>query len=328
MSIFRTLLLTLAVALGTHCFPAAASDDFPKKPVTVMVGYTAGGPTDVLMRAIAQRLTEEWKQQVIVDNRPGANESIAAQAAARAPADGYTLLFSTEGPLTQNQFLYSKLAFNPEKDFVPISLIGTSPLTLVVPTAFPANSLGEFIAYAKSRAGTKPLLYGSAGVGGITHLPTAMLSKQHGLNMVHVPYKGTAPLLPDLISGNVDAAFISLASMAPFVREGKLKALVVDAPKRLKVMPQVPVFSETTVAPVQADFIYALVAPTGTPPAITERISAAVKAIVNDPKFREIHLDPYGYVTVGSSPKELGQYLAKDRPLQAERIKVSGAKLD
>lgn len=328
MKTYQRLLAGLALLLSMLLPSLTSAQDFPKKPVTVVVGYTAGGGTDALARAIAQRLTEKWKSQVLVDNRPGANESIAAQLVSRASPDGYTLLFSTEGPLTQNQFLFSKLTYSPENDFTPISLVAKNALVLVVPTTLPVNSLGEFIALAKSRAATKPLIYGSSGVGGINHLPGAMLSKQHGLNMVHVPYKGAAPLLPDLITGQIDAAFLSLANMLPFLKDGKIKALVVDAPARLAVLPDVPIFSETGIAPVQADHVYTLVAPARTPNAIAERIAVDVQAVINDPKFREQYLDPFGYVTVGSTPAALGQYLVKDRTQQSQRISISGARLD
>ena len=165
-----------------------------------------------------------------------------------------------------NQFLFSnKLSYDPEKDFAPVSFLLKSPLVLVVPANLPVNSLQDFIALAKSRAATKRLTYGSAGPGGVLHLPMAMFAKQNGLEMTHVPYKGVAPLLTDLMSGQIDAAWVAVAGAAPYVKEGKLKALVVGAPARVKALPDVPVFSETSVKPVQADFIFALVAPAGTP---------------------------------------------------------------
>ena len=324
----RRTLLVAAAAMCLSALSAARAADYPVKPITVVVGYAAGGPTDVLMRAMAPRLTEDLKQQILVDNRPGANEIIAAQIVAKSPPDGYTLFLCTEAPLTQNQFMYSKLNYNPEKDFTPITQLLSAPMTFIVPTTLPVNSLEEFVALAKARTATKPLIYGSAGIGGVSHLPMAMFAKQSGLEMVHVPYKGIAPLVPDVVAARVDAAWVGVAGAAPFVREGKVKALVVAAPSRLKVLPQTPTFSETSVAPVQADFIFALMAPAGTPSAITERIAALVKKSLSDPKFREVNLDPFGYVVVASTPAELGQFLAKDRPLQAERIKVSGAKLD
>jgi tripartite-type tricarboxylate transporter receptor subunit TctC len=319
---------TVAAIAGLTAAIDSQADDYPNKPITVVLGYSAGGPTDVLMRAIAPRLIAEWRQQVIVENKPGANEAIAAQAVSKAPADGYTLLLSSEAPLTQNQHLYRKLAYSPEKDFAPVTRLVSSPLVLVVNTNVPANTLPEFIALAKSRAAARPLSYGSAGSGGVLHLPMAMLAKQNGLNMIHVPYKGVAPLITDLIAGQVDAAWVAVAGAAPYVHDGKLKALVVDAPARVKTLPQVPVFGETRVPPVQADFTFALQGPAGMPAAVADKVSAAIRKVLVDPEFREKHLDPYGYVVVASTPAELADYLAKDRPRQAERIKVSGATMD
>lgn len=328
----RNLWAIAVIAFGAvaalSASPAARADDFPTKPVTVVVGYPAGGPTDALMRAIAPRLASEWKQQVIVDNRPGANEAIAAQLVSKASPDGYTVLLSTEAPLTQNQFLYKKLNYNPEKDFAPVTQLVSAPLALVVNPKLPVNSLQEFISLAKSSTGSRSLNYASAGSGGVLHLPMEMLAKQNGLTLNHVPYKGTAPLLTDLIAGQVDLAWVAIASVAPYVQSGKLRALVVDAPERVKALPQTPVFSETGVGHVQADFIFALTAPAHTPPAVTEKIAKSVRKVLADPEFRKESLDPFGYVPVASTPGELADYLAKDRPQQAERVKVSGAKLD
>jgi tripartite-type tricarboxylate transporter receptor subunit TctC len=324
----HALLLAACAAFSSHAFAQPGAADYPSKPITVVVGYPAGGPTDAFMRALAPRLTEEWKQQILVDNRAGANEAIASQFVARAHPDGYTLLLSTEVPLTMNPFLMSKLQYDPEKDFAPVSLLLTSPLTLVVPANSPANSLKEFIGLAKSRGATKPLAYASAGTGGVLHLPMAMLAKENGLEMTHVPYKGVAPLLTDVVSGQVDAAWVAVAGAVPFVREGRVKALVVGAPSRVKALPQVPVFNETGVKPVQADFVFALLAPAGTPAAIRDKLAATIRKIMADPAFREQNLEPYGYVTVASTAAGLASYLAKDRPLQAERIRISGAKMD
>lgn len=325
----RRLLGALASCLWFAAIPAArAVSDYPSKPITVVVGYSAGGPVDTFMRALGQRLSEEWKQQIIVENKPGANEAIAAQTVAKAAADGYTLFICTEGPLTQNQFLYTRLAYSPDKDFLPISRLVTVPMALVVPASLPVNTLQEFLALAKARGASKPLNYGSAGMGGVTHLPMAMLAKQHGLEMSHVPYKGAAPLLPDLMSGQVDAAFLAVSAVAPYVREGKLKALVVSAPARAKALPRTPVFGETSVADVQANFLMGLTAPAGTPSAVADKVAAAVQKIMADPKFREQFLEPFAYLPIASTPAEFTRYLAKDRTLQAERIKVSGAQLD
>jgi tripartite-type tricarboxylate transporter receptor subunit TctC len=309
--------------------PLVAAADFPTKPVTVVIGYPAGGATDVFMRAIAPRLSKEWNQQVIVENRPGANEAIAAQHVARSPADGYTLFMCTEMPLTINPFLFKKLAYEPEKNFTPVTWLVAAPLTLAVPASLPVSSLQEFVALAKARSASgKPLSFGSSGAGSVLHFPMAMLAERNGAQMTHVPYKGVAPLVTDLVAGQIDSAWIAVPNAAPFVRDGRLKALVVGAPSRVKALPDVPVFKDTPVAAVQADFIFAIVAPTGTPAAVVEKISGDIRKIVNDPDFRAEFADPFGFVTQGSTPPELARHLEKDRVVQAERVKVSGASLD
>lgn len=318
--------MMIAAVLGSA--PPAGAADFPNKPVTVVVGYAAGGPTDVLMRAIAPRLSSAWQQPVVVDNRPGANEILAAQLVSKAPPDGHTLLLSTEAPLTQNQFLYRKLNYNPETDFSPVTLLLKSPLALVVQATTPANTLQEFIALARTRATTRPLSYGSAGTGGVLHLPMAMFAKQKDLSMTHVPYKGLAPLINDLLAGHLDAAWMAVAGAAPHVRDGKLKALVVDAPTRSRSMPRVPLLTEVDATPIHASFIFAIQAPAGTPATVNEKIATAIREIVADAEFREKHLEPYGFFAITSTPAELAAYLAEDRPRQAERIKASGAALD
>lgn len=325
IKIVRVLAFAAVAAWASHAAAQDRAPAYPSKPITVVVGYPAGGPTDALMRAIAPRLSIEWKQPILVDNRPGANEAIAAQYVARARPDGHTLLLATEVPLTLNPFLMSKLQYDPQKDFAPVSLLLKSPLVLVVPTGLPANTLKEFVALARTR---KPLTYASAGPGGVLHLPMAMLAKQNNLEMIHVPYKGVAPLLTDIVSGQVDAAWVAVAGAAPFVRDGRIKALVVGAPNRVNALPQVPTFNESGVPPVQADFIFALLAPAGTPPAIAEKIAAAINKILDDPDFREKYVDPFGYVTEHSSPSELERYLARDRLSQAERVRASGAKME
>jgi tripartite-type tricarboxylate transporter receptor subunit TctC len=205
-------LFAVAAALAMAALaPASRASDYPVKPVTVVVPYPAGGPTDVLMRALAPRLATVWKQQVIVDNRPGANEIIGTQLVSRAAADGYTLLFSSEVPLTMNQHLFRKLNYDPAKDFAPVMRMVSSPLVLVVHPDVPVNSVEEFIALAKSRGSAKPVTYASAGTGGVLHLPMVMLARQNGLEMTHVPYKGVAPLLADLVGGQVESAWVAVA---------------------------------------------------------------------------------------------------------------------
>jgi tripartite-type tricarboxylate transporter receptor subunit TctC len=320
----------LAIAAGAMCCSVFGqgkpAGEFPDRPVTLVVVNPPGGPTDALARAIAARLTEVWKQQVLVENRPGGSEVIGAQAVVKARPDGYTLLFCTESAVLLNQFVFQKLSYNPEKDLAPVSHLVSAPLVLVVPATLPVKNLEEFVALAKSRSANKPLAYGSAGAGGVLHLAMVMLAKRNGIEMVHIPYKGAAPLMQDLISGQVDAGWVGVSGAVPFVRDGRMKALVVGGTSRLKALPDTPVFAETSISPERADFMFSMVAPGNTPLPVREKIAAAIKVILNDPKFRETQLEPYGYVAVASTPAEFERHLARERPFQAERIKLAGVK--
>jgi tripartite-type tricarboxylate transporter receptor subunit TctC len=307
---------------------AANASGYPDHPVRLIVGNPPGGPTDAIARALAQRLSLAWKQQVIVDNRPGASEVIAAQATIAARNDGYTLLFCTETPLSLNPFTFARLSYDPEKDFAPVSVIVTAPLVLVVPQSSPAESVEDFVRIARGKASSKPMTYGSAGAGGVLQLPMVMLSRNHQLDLVHVPYKGAAPLLQDLIGGQIDAAWVGVSGAVPFVKDGRLKALVVGGDKRLSALPETPVFSETKVPAERADFMFAIVAPAGTPEDVQNKISASINAIVHDPAFVESQLDPFGYVPIGSTPAAFRSFLVKDRPVQEQRVKLSGVRLD
>jgi tripartite-type tricarboxylate transporter receptor subunit TctC len=328
----RNLLLSAAFTLVGSLLlsptQGQAQSNYPNKQVSIILGYPPGGQSDVLIRALAPRLAAEWKQPVVVENRPGANEVIAAQLASRAPADGYTLFMCTETALTQNPFLFRSLPYNPEKDFAPVTQMVKVIMGLAVNAKVPVNTLSEYIALVKGRSAGNPISYGSVGTGGVMHLPMAMLAKQNGLNMLHVPYKGGGPATTDLLSGQIDSIWLPVSGLVPFMRDGRLKVLVVDAPARVKSMPDVPTFSETGVAPVQAAFMLAMMAPAGTPKEITEKVSSTINKIMSDPKFRETQLDPFGLVLVGSTPSELATYLTMDRPRQAERIKISGAELN
>jgi len=312
-----TILLGLAAAAAT------AAEPWPTRPVRLVVPVPAGGPSDAYARAMAQRMSEEWGHQVVVDNKPGAGEIVGAQAVAKSPPDGHTLLFTTEAAIMLNQFAYLKPGYDVEKDLVPVTQMVSGPLVLVVPASLPVNTLDEFVALAKSRR-DKPLTYGSAGIGGVLQLAMVSLAKQQDLKFVHVPYRGAAPLMQDLVSGQVDAGWVGVSGAVPFVREGKLKALVVGGSSRTKALPDTPVYRETRTGPSRADFLFGLAAPAGTPAAVAEKVAATVRKIQSDPKFRETHMEPFGYESVASTPAEFARFIANDRPQQAERIRLSG----
>lgn len=314
-----------ATSAATVPWSRAQGQLFPSRPVTVVVGYPAGGPTDIFARAISERLSQEWKQPVVVENRPGANEIVAAQHVSRAPADGLTLYVSTEAPLTLNPFLFKKLPYDPLKSFAPITQLLSCPMVLVTNPNLRVNSLREFIALAKSRANTQPITYGSAGDGNVNQLCMAMLAKQESLTLTHVPYKGVAPALNDLLAGQIDSGWIGLSAVAPYVKEGRLKALVVGASKRVPALNDIPAFTraETGISPVRADFIFAMLAPAGTPLGTREFIAASVARVMDDPAFRARNVDPFGYVVANGTPAQLEQYLKTDMVEQGERMKAA-----
>ncbi|MDO9435858.1 tripartite tricarboxylate transporter substrate binding protein [Hydrogenophaga sp.] len=300
--------------------------DYPTQPVKIVVPTSAGGPMDVFARALALRLGEEFKQSFVVDNRTGASEILGAQAVASARPDGYTLLVSTESALMFNQFMFTKLPYNAEKDLAPVSLAATGPLVMVVPASLQVNSLAEFVALARTRGASKPLSYGSSGIGGVLHLPMVTLAKTNGLELTHVPYRGAAPAIQDMLGGQLDAAWVGAAGAVPYVRDGRLKALVIGGTTRLGLLPNTPTFSETGIASERSDFLYGITAPAGTPPEILDKLAAAVKKIVTDRSFREQNMDPFGYVPAGTSPEEFKRFLSKDRPIQEQRLKTAGVK--
>jgi tripartite-type tricarboxylate transporter receptor subunit TctC len=320
LSIATSVLLALTL-------PCAMAEVFPTKPVSIVVPYAPGGPVDNLSRVLATRLGKDWGQPVLVVNKTGANEIIGAEFVVKSAPDGYTLFAATEAALTMNPHLYKKLPYNAEKDFAPISRLISVPMVFFVPMNSKANSLQEFIRLARS-AKDKPLTYGSSGAGGIVHLPLAMFTKQEGLEMVHVPYKGAGPLIPDVISGQVDSAVLGVSVIEQHVRAGKLKALAVSSPSRSQALPDVPTFKEAGVKEIDAVFNIGLVAPAGTAPAIVEKISSDVRRILMDPEFRKANIDAYSYVAVGSTPAEYRSFLARDLKVQGERVRVSGASLD
>lgn len=314
-------------AAAVACTVAAAQPAFPMKTVRIVVPYPPGGPFDSIFRALGQELSDRWKQPVIIDNRPGANEGIGAALVAKSAPDGYTLLASSEAGIVLNGLLYSKLPYNPEKDFAPVSRVLQVPMVLFVPVNFPANTLREFVAVAKSRT-DKPVAYGSSGLGGAGHLPLAMLAKENGLTMTHIPYKGAAPLVQDVLAGQVELATLAASVVEPHIKAGKLKGLAVSASKRLPSLPQVPTFQEIGMTDVRSEFMVGLVAPAGTPEPVVNFISSAINEILFKPEFRAKYIDVFSFTPVGSTPAEFRDYLVNDRLVQAERVRISGARLD
>ncbi len=270
------LLLTLLI-VGV---PAQAQT-YPSKPIRLVVNFPPGGAADVIGRVIGQALTEQLKQTVVVENRPGANGNIGADVVAKSPADGYTLLMSSGGAMTVNPFLYTNMPFDPQKDLVPVASAARVLVFLMAHPSLPVNNVKEFFAYVKANPGR--LSYASAGSGSSPHLSAEMMKRQLGLYAVHVPYRGAAPALTDLLAGQVQFMFDPGPGLR-HARDGKLKLLAVGSPKRSSALPDVPTLAESGVAGFDADTIFGLYAPGGTPAAVVAQLHDEINKALATPK--------------------------------------------
>jgi tripartite-type tricarboxylate transporter receptor subunit TctC len=322
----KAVLSLVAIASLSLAAAGAGAQPYPAKPVRIVVPYTAGGPADVLVRGLGQRLSEKWGQQVVVDNKPGANEIVAAEHVAKSPPDGYTLLLASDAVYTLNQSLYSKLPYDPLKDFTPVGRLVTTHLMLVTRPDFPASSVKEFIDYAKKNPGK--LSYGSVGAGGVNHLAMSWFNSVNGLQMEHVPYKGLVQGLQDIVTGRLDAMFAVIGGALPFIQSNKLKTLAVSGKARNSVIPNVPTFAEVGYPDFDASFYFAIAAPAGTPRDVVTRFANDAREIVNSQEFKDKYLTNLGFEPVSDTPDAFAAFLVNDRKVAAEKVKVSGAKLD
>jgi len=312
----------LAAAL---CVPLAFADVYPDKSIRLVVPFPAGGPTDMVARPLAQFLGEQLKQTVVVDNRGGAGGSIGAEVVAKAPADGYTLLMATVGTQAINATLYRKLGYDPVKDFTPISLVAAAPVALVVNPSVPVSSVAELIALAKSKPGS--LNFGSAGNGTPGHLTGEMFRAATGIDLKHVPYKGSAPALSDLLGGQIQIMFDPLQSVLAQVRAGRLKLLAISSKTRSSAAPDVPTFAEAGLKDFEATAWWAVFAPASLPPAIAARLNTSINAVVNSSAFRAL-LEPQGVTVLGDSREALAQFQRSEIDKWGKAVRASGASVD
>lgn len=326
MTLFKYWSAIAAAFFVANGANAQNTEKWPARVVKVVVPYTPGGPGDVVLRAVAVKLQDKWGQPVIIDNRPGANEIIGAGIVAKAPPDGYTIFAGTEASLTMNQFLYSNLPYNTEKDFEPITRFLEVPLALFVPSAVPVTTVRDFISFAKNSK--PPLSYASSGTGGFNHLPAVMLEKTHGFELNYIAYKGIAPALIDVLGGTVQVSMMGAGVIEPHVKKGALRALAVASDSRLPSLPDTPTFKELGLNDFGASYGYGLVAPKGTAKPIIKEISDSVTAIIKDPDFQNQHFLPLSIVATPYGPEEYGQYLKANAKLQKERVAASGVKLN
>jgi tripartite-type tricarboxylate transporter receptor subunit TctC len=315
----------VAVALALAATLANAQP-YPAKPIRIVVPYTAGGPADLLVRGLGEKLNASWGQQIIVENKPGANEIIAAQDIARSAPDGYNYLLASDAVFSLNQFLYSKLPYDPMKDFAPVSRLVTANLMLVARPDFPAKTVHELIAYAKKNPGK--INYGSVGAGGVNHLAFAWFNTLNGLEMQHVPYKGLVQGLQDIMTSRLDVMFAVIGGAAPHLKAGKIKGLAVSGQARNALIPDVPTFAESGLPNFDASFYFGLAAPAGTPRELVSKMAAEAGKIVRTAEFREKYLANLGFEPVGDSPEDFARFLKEDRSLAEKKVKASGAKLD
>ncbi len=310
----------LALVASAH---NASAQSYPTRPVRIVISFTAGGPTDIVARLVAQRLSEPLGQQFLVDNRPGGGGTIGAQAVARAPADGYTLFLGGITSLSMAPHMHKNLAYDPFKDFAPISKLTIQPLLLVVHPSLPVRTAKEFIALARARPGQ--LDYASSGLGGTGHLAGELFKTVTGINLVHIPYKSAGPALTDLTSGQVQVMFGTLLASVPLIRNNKLRPIAVTGDKRTVALPDVPTFNESGVKNFDAVSWNSLVAPAGTPAEIINRLNAEVVKMLRDNTLLE-RLSGDGVVAASSTPQELAAYIKSESVKWGKVLRDAGIK--
>lgn len=317
------LRLLLAALLWTCA--AAASAQFPAKPVRVIVPFTAGSAIDVNARLIGQKLSEMWGQQVIADNRPGANSIIGTEAAAKSTPDGYTLVLANDAALAMNPALQPKLPYDPGRDFEPITLIGSNSLLLVVPAASPVKTVRDLIALARERKGE--LNYASGGNGSAQHIPMEILMSMTGVRLTHVPYKGVGPAVTDVVGGLIPVMFAGTPGALPHVRSGRLRALAIASAARSPAAPEVPTVEEAGVPGYYYTAWVGYLAAAGTPRDIVNRLNADIIKAVNAPEVRD-KLAAVGFETQTGTPEEFAQLIARERVRMAKLVRDAGIKAD
>jgi len=307
-SALRALALAIAIVL-TLPFCAARAQGWPTHPVTLIVPFPAGGNADVLARALAAELGEKLGQTFIVDNRTGAGGNIGGAAVAKAPPDGYTLMFGTPGPIATNKLMYKSLPYDPEKDLVPVVLVAKSPLIVAAHPSFPAKDLKELIAYAKANAGK--VNAGNPGNGTLGHITSELLQQHAGIKMQHVPYRGTTPLTTDLLGGQINVGFDFLSTYIPLVKGGKLRALAVTSSERVAELPDVMTVQEAGFSGFEASAWYAIVAPHGTPAEAIRKINTVTNDYLASPKGKA-QLATFVMQAAGGTPEDLAAYIKSE----------------
>jgi tripartite-type tricarboxylate transporter receptor subunit TctC len=325
MHLSSRLIARLSAGLLAAAFAAPTlAQSYPAKPVRIVVPYPPGGPNDIVARTVGQKLSEQLGQPVIVDNKPGASGNIGAESVAKSPADGYTLLLLTTGH-TINPSLYPKLGYDLEKDLAPVTQLTAGPMVVIVNPSLPAKNIKELISLAKAKPGS--LNFGSAGNGSSTHLAPELFSSMAGIKMNHIPYKGSAPALTDLMAGQIQVAFDFMISAMPHVKSGKIKALAVTSATRSPVAPDLPTVAESGVPGFEVIGWNGLVAPARTPKEIIAKLNAELKKALDQPDTKE-RFAAQGFSATWTTPEKFGAYIESEHAKWAKVVKDSGAKID
>ena len=319
--LIRISLFAITVLFALNSAQAA----YPDKPIKIIIGFPAGGPLDAHIRLLIEKLQTSLGQTVLVDYKAGAGGAVGAQFVAQSPADGYTVLLANTGTMVINPAIYTKSPYDTLKDFQPVARTAQQPLALIVNKDVPANSLKEFVAYAKANPGM--LNYGSAGNGGISHLVPEMLKSETGIFLVHIPFKGSAPAFTDLIAGHVQFMAESVPQAANYAKQGKVKALAVTSAKRNPALPNTPTVIETGVANLDVVGFYGILAPKGTPVEAVNKLSQAFKDTLENPDIQKKMIDQ-GADPAFLNADQFTKFLTAEMPRWAKAVKQAGAKLD
>ena len=315
-----------SVMLGCGYAATAAADTFPSRPITLTVPYEPGATTDLIARAMGERMARELQSPVVVENRTGGNGIIAALHVSRSKADGYSFMLASDSTAVLNPLLYKKLSYSPDKDLTPIGLVSDLPLVMLVNTALPARNLKEFVAYAQAHPGK--LNFSSTGTGGTFHLSGELFNQMAGIQMTHVPYKGGAPAMQALVSKEVQALFGVVGSALPQIKAGNVRALAVASKERLALLPDVPTFAELGYPNFVVTVRYGFMAPAATPADRIATLSASMNAALSDPDFRKKFGDLGFVLPARSGPQDYAALIQADRKMWADVIKAKNISLD
>jgi tripartite-type tricarboxylate transporter receptor subunit TctC len=318
-----SLAALLAANASAQLKKVTAPAAYPDKPIRFIVPFTPAGTADIFARAVGQKLGERWNQQIVIDNRAGSAGIIGSEIAAKAPADGHTLMMGITANIAINPALYAKLPYDPSRDFAPVTLIAKAPYLTVVTPALPVTSVQDFIAYSKSRPGQ--VNYASTGSGSAGHLTAELFASMAGVNLVHIPYKTSAAHVVDMISGQVQLMFSGIVSAQPHIQSGKLRAIGITGAKRSPLMPKLPTVSESGVRGFEVVGWYGVFVPAGTPHSIVAKLNAEVVQILKLPDVGE-RLASEGAELSGNTPEEFAAYIKVEQAKWAKVVKMSGAR--